>query len=127
MSKIYDQHQAAFANVSAYVVTDGSCSVVARIAFKYPKDGSGRLYCYMHVLGIEMERGYATGGGYDKASAACDVALRKLASRKFDEQAQQCSGAAISTMRTFRAAVKDAGASWDRDLRDAGFNVLQAV
>jgi hypothetical protein len=64
---------------------------------------------------------------FASVSAACDVALRKLSARKFDEQAQQCSGDAIAVMRSLRAAVKDDGRSWDRDLREAGFCVWQAV
>lgn len=47
MAKIYDQHRAAFSNVSAYVITlDGE--KVATIAIKFPRDGAGRLYAYVH-------------------------------------------------------------------------------
>lgn len=44
---IYDQHRKAFSNVSAYVVMAGE-QRCATIAFKFPKDGAGRLYAYMH-------------------------------------------------------------------------------
>lgn len=62
MADIYDQHAAAFARVSAYaILKDGD--VVARIAFKFPADGAGRLYAYVHWIGTEMARGCASGGG----------------------------------------------------------------
>ena len=74
---IYDQHRAAFSNVSAYVVMHGG-ERVATVAIKYPRDGAGRLYAYVHWLGVPMVRGFAGGGGYDKRSAACASAARKL-------------------------------------------------
>src|SRR5574343_355367 len=69
MQKIYEQYEKAFSNVSAYVILKDS-EYVATVAFKYPNDGAGRLWCYLHVLGLSMVRAYAGGYGYDKASAA---------------------------------------------------------
>ena len=78
MPDIYDQHKAAFPSVSAYVVLHNG-ERVATIAFKHPRDGSGRLYAYVHWLGVEMVRGFAGGYGYDKHSAACaDAAQRAI-------------------------------------------------
>lgn len=77
MSTIYEQHDAAFNLVSAYVLMRGKTKV-ATIALKYPKDGAGRLYCYFHVLGCEMVRGHSSGCGYDKASAAVVDAIGKI-------------------------------------------------
>ena len=62
MSDIYEQHKAAFSNVSAFVIVKGG-ERVATIAFKFPRDGAGRLFAYVHWLGEEMIRGYASGGG----------------------------------------------------------------
>lgn len=76
MSDIYDQHRAAFANVSAYVILRGG-ERVATIAFKFPRDGAGRLYAYVHWIGVPMVRGFAAGGGYDKRSAAVADAAQK--------------------------------------------------
>ena len=114
MTNIYDQHRAAFASVSAYVVCqDGDR--VATIAFKYPRDGAGRLYAYVHWLGLEMARGAAAGGGYNKHSAACAIAARGIAAKRGEAA-------------PFVAALeKDDGANWDRHLRDAGFQVWSAV
>lgn len=56
MTKIYEQHDAAFSRVSAYVVARNG-ERVATIAFKFPADGAGRLWAYVHWLGLEMVRG----------------------------------------------------------------------
>jgi hypothetical protein len=110
----YKQHRAAFASVSAYVVMHGG-ERVATIALKFPRDGAGRLYAYVNWLGSGMVRGFAAGGGYDKTSAACASAARKMP-----------PGADIEN--AFIAALaKDDGYGWERNLQSAGFNVWQAV
>jgi hypothetical protein len=119
-ANIYDQHKAAFANVSAYVILDATGDRVATIAFKYPKDGAGRLYAYVHWFGLEMRRGYAGGGGYDKHSAACADAMPRLP--------VGAGGGNGDAYETFcKVLSKDDGHHWDSRLRDAGFTVLQAV
>lgn len=113
---IYKQHESAFARVSAFVILkDGER--VATIALKFPADGSGRLYAYVHWIGLEMVRGFAPGGGYDKRSAAIASAARKMP-----------VGLEMSAQRGFVHALSEDGCStWDGQLRDAGFTVLQAV
>lgn len=125
MTKIYDQHSAAFAQVEAHVVLkDGKR--VATIAFKFPRDGAGRLYAYVHWLGLEMVRGQASGGGYDKRSAACRDAFTLM---RLDDGSPEFMRAQAAGYGPFRFAMLngDNGAGWDRCLRDAGFTVLQAV
>lgn len=121
MTNIYDQHRAAFSNVSAYVVTDKLGNRVASIAFKYPRDGAGRLYAYLHVFGATMVRGYAGGGGYDKHSAAVLSACSKIKIADYGDFEQFRANA-----QAFKQLV-DCGYGWDRQLTDAGFTVLQAV
>jgi hypothetical protein len=124
-SAIYNQHATAFGNVSAYVVMQGA-ERVATIAFKYPRDGARRLYSYVHWIGTPMVRGFAAGNGYDKHTAACAAAARKMTppEMRFD-------GAAFGAGHNFHvfqtALAKDDGHDWNRQLRDAGFNVFQAV
>jgi len=112
MANIYDQHDKAFARVSAYVIArDGKR--VATVAFKRPPDGAGRLQVFVHWIGSEMVRGYAGGCGYDKHSAACACAAR--------------SAGAVAWPAAFRdALVRDEGASWNRELECAGFAVWSA-
>lgn len=125
MTDIYSQHRAAFAYVSAYIVMkDGER--VATIAFKYPKDGAGRLYTYVHWLGTEMIRGHAGGFGYDKHAAAVADAANKLYKRPdYEENTRKH---ALQSLSNFIYALrKNDGHSWEHNLCDAGFTVLGAV
>jgi hypothetical protein len=119
MPNIYDQHKAAFSNVSAYCVLDKAGNRVASIAFKFPRDGAGRLYAYVHVFGGPMVRGFAGGGGYDKRSAAVLSAVSKMKPADYYAEDQHHVAA-------FKGMV-DCGYGWDRQLQDAGYTVLQAV
>lgn len=122
MADIYEQHQAAFRQVSAYVIVSQSGDRIASIAFKFPKDGAGRLYCYFHLFGTEMVRGHANGYGYDKKSAAVSNALEKLkVSDGCDPGVQK-----LMVVLQSHGSEMDAG-NWDNVLRNAGYNVFQAV
>jgi len=124
-ANIYQQHDAAFPSVSAFVVMLGA-ERVASVAFKYPRDGAGRLYAYVHWVGTPMVRGFAAGGGYDKRTAACAAAARKMTPP--DMAYDGAAFGAGHNFHVFQAALaKDAGHDWNRELRDAGFNVFQAV
>lgn len=128
---IYDQHDKAFNNVSAYVITEGG-ERVATVAFKFPKDGAGRLWCYFHVIGAEMARGYAGGYGYDKKSAAVDSAIgniKEAAAAYPDEKWSVMHAKALNEkIKRFADAMQGRdGYSWDHNLREAGFNILQAI
>ena len=118
---IYDQHRAAFPNVSAYVVMRGK-KRVGTVAFKFPRDGAGRLWVYVHWHGVAMVRGYAGGYGYDKQSAAMSNAAPLI---ELDEGAPNAD---LQAQKRFIIAIaKDDGYSWEGNLRGAGFTVLQAV
>jgi hypothetical protein len=114
MTTIYDQHKAAFSNVSAFVALKNG-EKVATIAFKFPRDGAARLYVYVHWIGDEMVRGFAGGWGYDKRSAACYSAMSRMSA----------SGERAEFVQALREGHD--GAGWDTCLRNAGFEVLQAV
>lgn len=121
MTDIYDQHKITFGAVAAYVITDAAGDRIATIAFKYPRDGAGRLYAYVHWLGVEMVRGFASGGGYDKHSAACHAAAQKLRPLL----AEHVTGS--PSHKFLDALLRDDGRYWNNHLEDAGFRVLQAV
>ena len=122
MTNIYDQHETAFNNVSAYVVV-AKGERVATIAFKFPRDGAGRLYVYVHWLGVEMVRGFAGGYGYDKRTAACAKAAgqMKMLARK------DCTNPETPLRAFVEALKKDDGRDWNDALRIAGFEVWSAV
>ena len=126
MNNIYDQHKAAFASVSAFVILkDGER--VATIAIKFPRDGAGRLHAYVHWIGLEMVRGFASGGGYDKRTAAVSSAARS-ARDPIDITKRIPNMDRLADYDTFRAALsKDDGTDWTRQLEAVGFTVFQAV
>ena len=131
MNNISDQHTAAFANVQAFVIIGANGGKLATVALKYPKDGAGRLWAYVHVIGSQMARGSANGYGYDKASAAVCAALAKWAPRhapsggvELDDYEKE----ARARFAMFKAAATSRdGYSWAQNLENAGFTVLQAV
>lgn len=79
MTNIYKQFDQATQSVGAYAILKGN-EYVGRVVFKYPRDGAGRLYCYVQVWGAPMQRGFASGGGYDKRTAAFENAVAKFSS-----------------------------------------------
>ena len=124
MTDIYDQHHKAFANVGAYVICKNN-ERVATIAFKFPKDGAGRLWVYVHFIDVPMVRAYAGGYGYDKKSAAVESAVEKLTQVK---SWSELDARRENKIVFFLDALKDLGGKdWHDALRDAGFIVLQAV
>lgn len=118
MTDIYEQHQAAFKNVQAYVITLGN-ERIATVAFKR----GNAITCYFHLFGLQMERGRAGGGGYDRNSAAFYDAANKV---KVKDGARPEDA---HRLELFKKAAKDGngGSHWDRALREAGFNVWEAV
>lgn len=123
MTDIYEQHDKAFASVSAYVVLkDGN--KVATIALKFPRDGAGRLYSYVHWIGSPMVRGFAVGYGYDKRSAAVSMAIRHMTVVKNTDPTSPAMDDQITFMRSL--AKDDGYYFYDKLIRD-GFTVLQAV
>lgn len=130
---IYDTHAKAFDRVSAYVVMRDS-ERVATIALKFPADGAGRLYAYVHWLGIPMVRGMAGGYGYDKRTAAVSTAACLLDPNANEKHAadvglQYCEGRPwFEHYKAFIAAARlDDGNDWQRNLEKAGFTIWQAV
>jgi hypothetical protein len=122
---IYDQHKAAFASVSAFVVMAGA-ERVATVALKFPRDGAGRLYAYVHLLGVPMVRAFASGYGYDKRSAAVSAAIARIPAA---DPAEYAADAAVHRYRSWlkAAAPKMDSCDWTRALEGQGFTVLQAV
>lgn len=117
MTNIYDQHDKAFQSVSAYVITTKGGKPIGKVAFR----NGNRVTCFMHVGGTRMSKGWADGGGYDRASAAAESAAMHINESGAWPQHKAHVG------RIKRALSGDSGYSWDRRLQDAGYQVLQAV
>lgn len=135
MSSISHDHRKVFGNIAAYVVVK-KCNPVATIAFKYPRDGAGRLYAYVHWVGCDMVRGWADGYGYDKQTAACADASDKLRKKiitqlrkgtKFADPGSDADNFMNAIGAFMSALCTDDGETWNYHLRDAGFEVWQAV
>lgn len=120
---IYEAHQQAFKGVTAYVITDNVSNRLATIAFKW---GQNRVTCYLHIIGLCMVKGTANGGGYDRASASAYAAIGKV---KLPPVNQSDFEAYRELHGKFSDALRkgDGASNWDRELRDAGFEVFQAV
>lgn len=117
--KIYNQHHAAFIQTSAYAILYVG-KPVAKIAFKFPKDGADRLYAYVNWLGSAMVRGHANGYGYDKKSAAVESAISKMIAKK-------AFGLTTAPDEFLRPLENVGGQYWNQALENAGFTVFQVV
>ena len=139
MANIYDQHRAAFANVSAFVILTATGETAATVALKCPREGAGRLYAYVHISGLPMVRGWADGGGYDKRSAAVASACARAKDTPYtpDDDAPaavrdgwkelNAQADALAAAWRERAPRLDAGRDWTRALEREGFRVVQAA
>jgi hypothetical protein len=131
MSDICGQHRAAFAQVAAYVVLDSAGDRGDAVAIRYPTRGL-RLWAYVHVIGVEMVRGCAGGGGYDKASAPVAEAIGKVTLYDLNERGSDYFRKVMATRRAFRRAFRCAAPRMNAGnrlnvLARAGFKVCAAV
>jgi len=93
---------------------------VARIITHTSKSGLS-VTAYVHWLGRKMETARATGGGYDRASAAIVAAADKylLAVNPEDISSRE--------LDFWEACATDNGYGFERNLRDNAFHVWQIV
>ena len=120
----------AFKSVSAYVVMDqDTMQPIAKIALKFPSDGAGRVNAYIHLIGMEVQHGYAGGYGYDKRTASIISAV----SNCNDIWAQQIKSGHVSLTSAQQNFINlllsdDAQGGWLEVInQDNGFIVTQAV
>lgn len=130
MTNIYDKHDAAFRNVSAFVVlgrnTDenGDTVHVATVSLKH----GGSVTAFVHWIGTEMTQGRAGGGGYDRSSAAvADAARKAIAAAAKGAKWEATQPGDLDRAVFFKTASTYDGKRWDSALRDAGFTVIQAL
>ena len=116
----------AFNLVSAYVVMDqDTMQPIAKIALKYPKDGAGRVNAYIHIVGMEVQHGYAGGYGYDKRTASIIDCIRKMFStvKLQDQNINSKQKQFIELLLS-----DDAQGGWQEVINhNNGFIVIQAV
>lgn len=124
----WNKFDTAFAQVSSFVILDADTkNVVAKIALKYPKDGAGRLSCYMHIIGTELQIGTASGYGYDKRTAAIVSAADKYMSTDIDLTALREKNPKAYKLLDFLQSDKAQG-GWQEVINEKnGFIVIQAI
>ena len=74
MTTVYAKFDKQFAQASAWVIVNEQGDQVGKMAAKYPKDGMGKLYLYLHLYGSEMVQVSVSGCGFDKLSVAVQKA-----------------------------------------------------
>lgn len=115
-TSVYDKHSKHFAQVSAYVIIDNECNQKGTLAVKYPKDGMGKLYLYLHLHGSQMVQVSVGGCGFDKFS----VAVQKAAEA-------YTQGLTFKNNRDFIEALKLVNHDFDRFNKYGEYRFLQAV
>lgn len=111
------QRAKAFAGMASYAVLD-SGRLAATVAVKY----GARLQAFVHWLGAPMVKGIASGGGYDKTSAAVASAAPKMTPDPYATPERDARHA------EFIAALRSPDAdSWASALQGAGFTVHQVL
>lgn len=121
MTKIYEQFDKATSNLTAVALIYNG-RPAGRIVLKF----SAATTAYVQIWGVEMTSGRATGGGYDKGTAAVAAAVAKTA------KAAMCSDIPASAANAFaalRAAFDgpDDGRRWEPRLEGAGFTIARVV
>ena len=127
---IYERFDSSFGQVSAWALLDSSGGYIGRIAFKWPRDGMGRAYCYFQLWGAAMARGSASGCGYDKGSAAFDSALEAWAAMQREAgKTDSPIRAEIVRLYTLIADCRAnaGGERWTHSLESKGFRVCCVI
>lgn len=115
--QVYTKHDASFKLVSAGALVVGGVQV-GTISFKFPNDGAGKLFCFLHIFGAPMVVGSASGYGYDKKGAALEKACKSL-----------CDVEHASVLR-YHPALKGLdcdGDDFQRTLEKAGLTYFRAI
>ena len=74
MTTVYEKHDKHFALVSAWVIVNEQGEKAGTMTAKYPSDGMGKLFLYLHLYGSEMVQVSVSGCGFDKLSVAIQKA-----------------------------------------------------
>jgi len=126
---VYNWSARAFRGVRAWVIVEKySGKHIANVSMKYPQDGSGRLYVYLHIIGLDMVRGSAAGAGYDKGSAAMERAAEAVKAPAPELIANERYCTIDRHRRTIADTMaKNGGWAWQDRIEAAGYAVFQAV
>lgn len=125
MTTVYQKRDKAFANVSAYaILKDGKH--IANINLKYPKDGAGRLHCYMHIIGYQMQTASVGGYGYDKSSAVISKVAKEYITYFDNNSDIELKEYEIDLIRILATDEAHNG-NWDHLLYKNGFTKINVI
>lgn len=122
--KIYEQFDGHFKRTTAYAILGADGEYLARVVFKHPGQGVGRLYAYFQIWGAPMVRSSAAGSGFDKFSAALCSAASKLKTSMF---APREDGWHERAAKLRNDILKSDENSWRRKLESLGYRVLTVI
>lgn len=118
----WNKFDKAFSQVSAFIILDSETKdVISKIALKYPKDGAGRLSCYIHIIGNEVQIGTASGYGYDKRTSAIIDSANKCF--------KHCDKFTVAQLKFINRLLEDkAHSGWQEVVNEKnGFITLQVI
>lgn len=84
MTSVYDKQAKHFSKVSAFVIINKEGDQKGTMQVKYPNDGMGKLFLYLHLHGTEMVQVSVSGCGFDKLSVAVQKAADAYVKKHLD-------------------------------------------
>ena len=98
-TSVYEKNAKHFELVRAYAIVNAEGEHVGLLNCKYPKDGLGKLYVYLHLFSSTMKVTTVSGCGYDKLGAA----LYKLATTYAKDQENELKQDAIEFLKALES------------------------
>ena len=116
---VYDKNAKHFELVKAYAIVNDKGEQVGLLNAKYPKDGMGKLYVYLHLFGSTMKVATASGCGYDKLGSA----LYKLSKTYAQDQENELKQESID----FLKALESCDSGFDAWATYGNYKFLRAI
>lgn len=118
MTDIYTRFDAATSRITAVALIYAG-KVAGRVVIKFGEAATA----YVQIWGLEMQSGRATGGGYDKATAAVEAAVAKLKPIRVE------ADLAVKNAKWALCSAFDGadGRSWEQRLETCGFTIARAI
>ena len=116
MTTVYDKQAKHFSKVSADVIIDNEGNQKGTMQVKYPNEGMGKLFLYLHLYGSTMVQVSVSGCGFDKLS----VAIQKAAEAYTKDLT-------FKNDRDFIEALKQINHDFERFNKYGEYRFLQAI
>ena len=116
MTTVYDKQAKHFSKVSADVIIDNEGNQKGTMQVKYPNEGMGKLFLYLHLYGSTMVQVSVSGCGFDKLS----VAIQKAAEAYTKDLT-------FKKDRDFIEALKQINHDFERFNKYGEYRFLQAI